>query len=209
MKEYENYTDEELITRIRDGEDDITNYLIDKYKGLVRKKVKSLFILGGDNDDLIQEGMIGLFNAIRNYDFGRDASFITFADVCVTRQILTAIETASRKKHNPLNQYVSLYSDGNSGNSNGEMDSSEVQIINAIASLTTENPEELVINRELLCEIEDVCETQFSDLEKKIFKLYLTGMSYVEIARVLGREEKSTDNALNRCKNKIKKAINK
>ena len=105
--DYEQYTDEELIVRLRDGEEKITDYIMDKYKNLVKSKAKSMYILGADREDLIQEGMIGLFKAIRDYDIGRDASFFTFADLCVSRQMYTAVQAAGRKKHSPLNTYIS------------------------------------------------------------------------------------------------------
>ncbi|MDE6975098.1 MAG: sigma-70 family RNA polymerase sigma factor, partial [Lachnospiraceae bacterium] len=108
-KNYEDCGDEELILRLRDGEEAITDYIMDKYKNLVRSKAKSMYILGADRDDLIQEGMIGLFKAVRDYDAGRDASFFTFADLCVSRQMYTAIQAAGRQKHTPLNTYISLY----------------------------------------------------------------------------------------------------
>ena len=104
--DYEQYTDEELIVRLRDGEEKITDYIMDKYKNLVKSKAKSMYILGADREDLIQEGMIGLFKAIRDYDIGRDASFFTFADLCVSRQMYTAVQAAGRKKHSPLNTYI-------------------------------------------------------------------------------------------------------
>ena len=107
--DYETSKDEELILRIRDGEEKITDYIMEKYKNLVRSKAGSMYILGADREDLIQEGMIGLFKAIRDYDIGRDASFATFADLCVARQMYTAVQAAGRKKHAPLNSYVSLY----------------------------------------------------------------------------------------------------
>ena len=108
-KEYSNYNDEELIVWLRDGEESVTEYLMNKYKNLVRSKAKSMYILGADSDDLIQEGMIGLFKALRDYDIGRDASFLTFADLCVSRQMYTAVQASKRQKHIPLNTYVSLY----------------------------------------------------------------------------------------------------
>ena len=108
---YGNTTDEELIDRIRQGESQITDYIMEKYKNLVRKKAKSMYILGADNDDLIQEGMIGLFKAVRDYDAGRDASFYTFADLCVSRQMYNAVQASRREKHAPLNSYISLYED--------------------------------------------------------------------------------------------------
>ena len=106
---YEQYTDEELILRLREGEEQITDYIMEKYKNLVKSKAKSMYILGADREDLIQEGMIGLFKAVRDYDTGRDASFSTFADLCVSRQMYTAVQAAGRKKHAPLNTYISLY----------------------------------------------------------------------------------------------------
>ena len=106
---YSQYSDEELILRLRDGEERITDYIIDKYKNLVKSKAKCMYILGADNEDLIQEGMIGLFKAVRDYDCGRDASFFTFADLCISRQMYTAVQASRRQKHAPLNSYISLY----------------------------------------------------------------------------------------------------
>ena len=126
---YENVSDEELIVRLRQGETQITDYIMDKYKHLVRKKAKSMFILGGDNDDLIQEGMIGLFKAIRDYDIGRDASFFTFADLCISRQMYNAVQAARREKHAPLNSYISLYADM----SDTDCEDNCVKLINALA----------------------------------------------------------------------------
>ena len=121
-KSYEECSDEELILRLRDGEGVIIDYIMDKYKNLVRSKAKSMYILGADRDDLIQEGMIGLFKAVRDYDAGRDASFFTFADLCVSRQMYTAIQAAGRQKHTPLNTYISLYAsaDQDADGRNGE-----------------------------------------------------------------------------------------
>ncbi len=203
MKDYENFSDEELIVRIRDGEKEITDYIINKYKDLVRKKAKSMFILGGDNEDLIQEGMIGLFKAIRDYDAGRDASFFTFADICVSRQIYTAVQAAHRQKHSPLNHYVSLYSDGKKSEGEGE----DALLVNALVVEGGNNPEDLLVDNEKLMQIEAIMEKELSALERQVLDLYLTGMSYTEIAKVLGRDEKSTDNALQRIKAKIRKQI--
>ena len=109
MRQYNDFTDEELVIRARDGEEEITEYLMDKYKNLVRSKASTMFILGADREDLIQEGMIGLFKAVRDYDSGRDASFYTFAELCISRQMYTALQASGRKKHSPLNTYVSIY----------------------------------------------------------------------------------------------------
>ena len=203
--DYGDYSDEELIVRLRDGEEAITDYIMDKYKNLVRKKAKSMYILGADNEDLIQEGMIGLFKAVRDYDSGRDASFFTFADLCVSRQMYTAVQASNRKKHIPLNSYVP-FSNGGSGE-RGEGEEEREPIENILSSEGGKSPEELFIDRENLEGLERMIEKELSGFEKQVLDLYITGMSYSQIARVLGRDEKSTDNALQRIKNKLKKAL--
>lgn len=202
---YETYSDEELIDRLREGESRITDYIMDKYKNLVRKKAKSMYILGADNDDLIQEGMIGLFKAIRDYDAGRDASFYTFADLCISRQMYTAVQASRREKHAPLNSYISLYADM----TEGEHDGTESELIQILASQTQTNPEELFIDKENVAAIEAMIDKELSNFEKQVLDLYLIGMSYSQIAKVLGRDEKSTDNALQRMKTKLKRAVHK
>jgi RNA polymerase sporulation-specific sigma factor len=198
---YSEASDEELILRLRDGETEITDYICDKYKDLVKSKAKSMFILGGDNEDLIQEGMIGLFKAVRDYDSGRDASFYTFAELCVSRQMYTAVQAAGRKKHIPLNTYVSLYE------SVSEQGDEESRLIDALENKTEISPEELFLDKERVKYLDDIIETELSSFEKQVLELHLTGMSYVQIAKVLGRDEKATDNAMQRLKNKIKKKI--
>lgn len=201
-EKYEELTDAELLIRCRDGQSDITDYLMEKYKDLVKIKAKSMFILGADNDDLIQEGMIGLFKAIRDYDAGRDASFYTFAELCISRQIYTAVQASRRQKHIPLNNYISLY-----GNVSENTDDDEKYLIDALQPTGDRSPEELVIDRENMDVLEQRIDESLSPFEKQVLDLYVTGMSYVQIARVLGRDEKSTDNALQRLKGKIKKII--
>ena len=199
---YEDLTDVELIVRSRDGESGITDYLMEKYKDLVKAKARSMYILGADNDDLIQEGMIGLFKAVRDYDAGRDASFYTFAELCISRQIYTAVQASRRQKHIPLNNYISLY-----GNVSENIDDDEKYLIDALQAEGERSPEELIIDRENTYVLEQRIEESLSPFEKQVLDLYITGMSYVQIARVLGRDEKSTDNALQRLKAKIKKII--
>ncbi|MBQ7065245.1 MAG: RNA polymerase sporulation sigma factor SigH [Lachnospiraceae bacterium] len=206
-KDYDNISDEELILRLREGEESITDYIMDKYKNLVRSKAKSMYILGADNEDLIQEGMIGLFKAIRDFDSGRDASFYTFADLCISRQIYTAVKASGRQKHMPLNTYISLYS--NMADEDGEKGGNEVSLVNALSSKDEQNPEELLIDRENVEDIERVIESQLSVFEKQVLDLYITGMSYSQIAKVLGKDEKSTDNALQRIKGKLRKVLGK
>lgn len=199
LNKYENETDEALIERLREGEDRIQDYILNKYKNLVRGKAHSMYILGAEPEDLIQEGMIGLFKAIRDFDPGRDASFYTFAELCVSRQVYTAVTASGRKKHMPLNTYVSLYTsdDGEEGG---------VALENTIPGIES-NPESLLIDRENVAMIEKFIDNELSPLEKQAMELYLTGMDYKTVARVLGKSEKATDNALNRAKSKIKKLI--
>ncbi len=198
---YEQVTDEELIDRLRSGEERITDYICDKYKNLVRSKAKSMFIIGGDSEDLIQEGMIGLFKAVRDYDSGRDASFYTFADLCISRQMYTAVQASQRQKHIPLNTYISLY-----GNAVAE-DKEEPNLLDSLPDPTELNPEQMFLDKERVEYLEQLIESELSSFEKQVLDLYMTGMSYTQIAKVLGRDEKSTDNALQRLKNKIRKLL--
>ena len=199
--EYEQSTDEELIHRLREGETPIMDYLFEKYKNLVRSKAKSMFILGGENDDLIQEGMLGLFKAVRDFDSGRDASFQTFADLCVSRQLYTAVQASRRKKHIPLNTYISL--------SGEPEDSSEENrgYVRALEDKAELSPEEVFLDKERVDYLDQMIEQELSPFEKQVLDLHLTGMSYTQIAKVLGREEKATDNALQRLKGKIRKLL--
>lgn len=198
---YGHCTDDELIDRLRQGESAIMDYICDKYKNMVRSKAKSMFILGADNEDLIQEGMIGLFKAVRDYDMGRDASFFTFAELCVSRQMYTAVRASKRQKHLPLNTYVPLDStasdDDREGGDLSELLSDRVEL----------SPEEQFLDKERVAYLEKQIDKELSDFEKQVMDLYITGMSYAQIARVLGRDEKATDNALQRLKAKIKKML--
>lgn len=202
-RDYDQSTDEELIHRLREGESPIMDYLIEKYKYLVRSKAKSMFILGGDNEDLLQEGMLGLFKAVRDYDSGRDASFLTFAELCVSRQIYTAVQASQRKKHIPLNTYISL-----SGELKGEDgDGGDKQYEKALQDRAGLSPEEVFLDKERVEYLEQQIDKELSMFEKQVLDLHLTGMSYTQIARVLGRDEKATDNALQRLKSKIRKML--
>ena len=200
MQDYKQCTDEELILRLRDGENQVTDYIMDKYKNLVRSKAGSMYILGADKDDLIQEGMIGLFKAVRDYDSGRDASFFTFAELCISRQMYSAIQAADRKKHLPLNSYISLYGSGDEANTENE------KLLGELAD-TGLDPEALIIDRLNVEELEKRMEKELSLFEKQVLDLHITGMGYAQIANVLGKDETSTDNALQRTKAKIKKMI--
>jgi len=201
FSEYNHQTDEELIARLRSGEGQIMDYLLEKYKNLVRSKAKSMYILGADKEDLIQEGMIGLFKAVRNYDFGRDASFYTFADLCISRQMYSAIRTSHCQKNRSLNTYISLNSplSGEKGEN--------MELADVMSAGDGGNPEELFLDKERVAYLEKRIEKDLSDFEKQVLDLYLTGMSYSQIAKVLGRDEKSTDNALQRLKAKVRKIL--
>ncbi|MCR5798839.1 MAG: RNA polymerase sporulation sigma factor SigH [Lachnospiraceae bacterium] len=194
-------SDDELIIMLRDGDERIVDRLMDKYKDLVKSKAKSMYILGAEPEDLIQEGMIGLFKAIRDYDIGRDASFATFAQLCVNRQMYNALQASNRQKHIPLNSYVSLYSKPEGDNDN------DTELIENVAATTDFNPESMMIDRENVTALEKAIDEALSPLEKQVLDLFMTGMGYVEIAGVLGRDEKSTDNALQRARGKVKKLI--
>lgn len=202
-EKFKQASDEELILMYRDGEEEAAGFLMNKYKNLVRKKAGSMYIIGGDREDLIQEGMIGLYKAVRDYDLGRDVNFYTFADLCVSRQMYTAVQASNRQKHLPLNTYISIY--GQSMNS--EEGTKEYDLMNTLVSQTDSNPEEMMIAQENMEQMEQAILKELSQLEKQVFELHLTGMNYTQIAKVLGRDEKSTDNALQRMKGKIKKIL--
>ena len=181
------------------------DFICDKYKNLVRSKAKSMFILGADNDDLIQEGMIGLFKAVRDYDMGRDASFYTFAELCISRQMFTAVQASRRQKHRPLNTYISLDM-GSPASHDGQEGANLAEVLADRAELS---PEELILDKERVEYLEKAIEEDLSDYEKQVLDLYVTGMAYTQIARVLGRDEKATDNALSRAKQKVRELLKK
>ena len=199
-EKYESMTDEDLIALFRDGDQEAMEFLLDKYKEMVLRKARSMYILGGDSDDLIQEGMLGLFKAVRDYDCGRDASFRTFAQLCVTRQLYTAVTASTRKKHLPLNTAISL---SRPLRENGGDE--EEEFMDCLEADASSNPEEYIIGQEEMERLEEKIEKELSPLEKQVLELHLTGMGYVEIAHVLNRDEKSTDNALQRIRTKLKK----
>ena len=194
-KQYEALTDEELIEKLRAGESGVMDFLLEKYKYLVRKKANAVFLLGGDTDDLVQEGMIGLFKAVRDFDRSQ-GSFYYFADLCIGRQIYHAIEAASRKKHGPLNSYISLSEDAS--------DTSGVPLAESI-SWREDNPEQILIERENVEQFLEEIRSNLSPLEQKVLTDYLDGMNYRQIAENCIKPEKSIDNALQRIKSKVQK----
>ena len=202
MSKYEQMTDNELVLLANDGDDFAMETLIARYKNFVRAKTRSYFLIGADRDDIIQEGMLGLFKAIRDFDDTKNNSFRTFAELCVTRQIITAVKTATRLKHTPLNNYVSfnkpVYED--------ETEKTLLEILNNRLEL---DPEEIIINREKLEETEEKIKDSLSKFENTVLNLYLSGKNYQEIAILLSKPAKSIDNALQRIKKKIMTLIEK
>ena len=198
MKKYETMADEQLIKKLREGETAITDFIVDKYKTVVKKKAKAMFLLGGENDDLIQEGMIGLFKAVRDYDLNQEMSFASFADLCISRQMYTAIKLSQRQKHIPLNSYVSLYEVGNDNE-----DTNQTPLIDQLQNVKDNNPEDLFLDKEYFHTMELELKQKLSDFESRVLHLHLMGEDYRTIAKLLDRSPKSIDNALQRIKQKV------
>ena len=194
MKQYDGIKDEELISRFKNGESEILDYLMEKYKNMVRKKARTMFLIGGENDDLIQEGMIGLFKAVRDYQPDRDAAFQTFASICVDRQIYNAIQSSNRQKHQPLNSYISL----------SEQDGENEE---HLGDNWGENPESIIIDQENVQDLEQEITATLSPMENQVLEYYLEGNGYGEIAQIMGKTPKSIDNALQRIRIKIREQL--
>ncbi|WP_164670661.1 RNA polymerase sporulation sigma factor SigH [Virgibacillus doumboii] len=192
--------DDEIIRFIHQGNSQALDFLIHKYINFVRAKARTYFIVGADREDIIQEGMIGLYKAIRDYDGDKLSSFKAFAELCVTRQIITAIKTATRQKHIPLNSYVSLdkpiYDE-----------ESDRTLLDVVAGSKAIDPQELLVNREKFGDMEGKLSELLSELEKKVLHLYLDGCTYQEISVLLKRHVKSIDNALQRVKRKLEQLL--
>ena len=197
---YEGMTDEDVVALCRTGDSVAVEYLLNKYKNFVRSKARSYFLIGADHEDIVQEGMIGLYKAIRDFRPEKLASFRAFAELCITRQIITAIKTATRQKHIPLNSYVSL-------NKPLYDEESDRTLLDVCAEGHSSNPEELIISQEDLRGIHQRIDEVLSDLEQEVLAAYLDGKSYQEIADKLGRHVKSIDNALQRVKRKLERYL--
>ncbi|UCZ53353.1 RNA polymerase sporulation sigma factor SigH [Bacillus shivajii] len=197
---YDGIEDDSLVEYVREGDSTALEYLINKYKNFVRAKARSYFLIGADHEDIVQEGMIGLYKAIRDFKGDKLSSFKAFAELCITRQIITAIKTATRQKHIPLNSYVSLdkpiYDE-----------ESDRTLLDVICGSKVSDPEELLINQEEFDDIELKMGEILSDLERKVLMLYLDGQSYQEISSDLNRHVKSIDNALQRVKRKLERYV--
>ena len=197
--EFEKMSENDIINLAQKRENAAMEYLLEKYKPLVRQKTRKLFLIDGDKDDLIQEGMIGLFKAVRDYQVGKDAAFRTFADLCISRQLYSAIKKSNRLKNQPLNSYVSIYSDEFS-------DADELAGDRTVISSGSDNianPEAIIIDRENAIDMQNKMFDKLSKMEREVLKRYLEGMTYQEIAADMEKSPKSIDNALQRIKGKI------
>ena len=193
MGKYDAYSDRELIQMLREGETPVAEYLMDKYKTLVRKKARALYLAGGDQEDLLQEGMLGLYKAVREYQPEKEASFQTFAGLCISRQMYSAVVSAQRKKHRPLNTSISL----------NELAENQEEYSLGIA----ESPESILLDQEATETLKKEIEKQLSPFETKVLNLYLSGLDYLQIAEELDKPAKSIDNALQRIRAKVNRKI--
>jgi RNA polymerase sporulation-specific sigma factor len=200
LSEYMCLSDEDIVEAFRLGESEALEFLINKYRNFVRAKARSYFLIGADREDIVQEGMIGLYKSIRDFKGDKQSSFKAFAELCITRQIITAIKTATRQKHIPLNSYISLdkpiYDED-----------SDRTLLDVICGSQICDPEQLIINKEEFVGLEDKMSEILSDLERKVLMLYLDGRSYQEISVDLKRHVKSIDNALQRVKRKLERYL--
>lgn len=197
--EFAKMSENDIINLAQNKEDSAMEYILEKYKPLVRQKTRKLFLIDGDKDDLIQEGMIGLFKAVRDYQAGKDAAFRTFADLCISRQLYSAIKKSNRLKNQPLNSYISIYSD--EFNDADELAGDRTVISSGSDNIA--NPEAIVIDRESAVDMQNQMFDKLSKMEREVLKRYLDGMTYQEIAADMEKSPKSIDNALQRIKGKI------
>ncbi|MCI6966235.1 RNA polymerase sporulation sigma factor SigH [bacterium] len=200
--DYLNMTDEALVERSHAGDARADETLCERYKNVVRIKARPYFLIGADREDLVQEGMIGLYKAIRDYTPDHNAVFRSFAEMCIVRQLISAIKRATRKKHAPLNTYVSLY-----GSTFAEEDNRERPLLDTMAMVRTESPEDAFISKESTEHILGSIEKLLTPLEKQVLDLFMDGYSYQQIAAALGRGTKTVDNALQRIKRKLEKHL--
>lgn len=200
VEDYDIMLDEDIVQLALDGDSYALEYLLNKYKNFVRIKARSYFLIGADREDIIQEGMIGLYKAIRDFQPSKLSSFRAFAELCITRQIITAIKTATRQKHIPLNSYVSL-------NKPIYDEESDRTLMDVISGVKVTDPEEVIIRQEEFADIECIIEELLSDLEWEVLTSYLEGKTYQEIAIELDRHVKSIDNALQRVKRKVERYL--
>ena len=197
---YQNLTDEQIISEIKNGDEEALSYILEKYKDLVNVKVSKYFIIGAEKEDTVQEGMIGLFKAIKNYNAEKQNSFKSFANICIERQLITAIKTSNRQKHQPLNSYLSLNTAAYENN-----DDDSVELLETFNSKTIEDPLETIMKQEQYNEVETAVNKNLSKFEQKVLSRFLNGDSYTAIAKKLNTPVKSIDNAIQRIRKKATK----
>ena len=202
MTEYEKETDEALVEAIVSGNADAMDFLMNKYKNLVRSRARTLFLVGADKEDLIQEGMIGLYKAIRDYKAEKNISFRNFAELCINRQMYSAIKGSNTKKNQPLNNYISFDSMENS-----EEQESPMEQLLGISFEKNQNPEKIVIDKESADVLEYTLVGHLSEMERQVLQFYMKDMNYNQIAAALGKEPKAVDNALQRIKKKLSQVL--
>ena len=202
MTEYEKETDEALVEAIVSGNADAMDFLMNKYKNLVRSRARTLFLVGADKEDLIQEGMIGLYKAIRDYKAEKNISFRNFAELCINRQMYSAIKGSNTKKNQPLNNYISFDSMENS-----EEQESPMEQLLGISFEKNQNPEKIVIDKESADVLEYTLVGHLSKMERQVLQFYMKDMNYNQIAAALGKEPKAVDNALQRIKKKLSQVL--
>lgn len=203
---YINIEDEELINQVKNGDKNALEYLISKYKEMVESKVNKYFIIGAEKEDIVQEGLIGLYKAIKDYKVDKQNSFKSFANLCIERQLITAIKSSNRQKHMPLNSYLSL----NMPVYNNEDENNETELLEIFNSNVVEDPLDTITKREYYSDVENVIDTSLSSFEKKVLNRYVQGESYVQIAEKLDAPVKSVDNAIQRIRKKtIKNLVNR
>lgn len=200
---YINMEDEDLIKDIKNGDKIALEYLIFKYKDLVETKVNKYFIIGAEKEDIVQEGLIGLYKAIKDYKGDKQNSFKSFANLCIERQLITAIKSSNRQKHMPLNSYLSL----NMSVYNNEDESNETELLEVFNSNVIEDPLDTITKKEYYSDVENVIDTSLSNFEKKVLRRYVQGESYVQIAQKLDAPVKSVDNAIQRIRKKTIKNL--
>lgn len=203
---YINIEDGELINQVKNGDKNALEYLISKYKEMVESKVNKYFIIGAEKEDIVQEGLIGLYKAIKDYKVDKQNSFKSFANLCIERQLITAIKSSNRQKHMPLNSYLSL----NMPVYNNEDENNETELLEIFNSNVVEDPLDTITKREYYSDVESVIDTSLSSFEKKVLNRYVQGESYVQIAEKLDAPVKSVDNAIQRIRKKtIKNLVNR
>ncbi|MBO5353970.1 MAG: RNA polymerase sporulation sigma factor SigH [Lachnospiraceae bacterium] len=202
MKNYEEISDEELVEYVAAGDSEAMEFLMNKYKNLVRSRARTLFLVGADKEDLIQEGMIGLYKAIRDFNQEKKVSFQNFAELCINRQMYSAIKGSNTKKNQPLNNYISI--DGISSKEGQE--TPEKWLFEEISE-KNKNPEQLVLDKEAAYVLEYTLVRQLSELERKVLFYYMKDYNYSQIAATLGKESKAVDNALQRIKKKLSQVL--